>query len=136
MSKRSILLGVKGAPYESEMITSLFRIANAAVTAGHQVVVWTCGGATLLTLRSLGETKPANLLDMGTEMESAWYPSTAELVRRLIAVGEGRVRWYVCRHCMEERGAQDQIPEVKIAPPFRFLKYLEQADTSMIMGVK
>jgi sulfur relay (sulfurtransferase) complex TusBCD TusD component (DsrE family) len=128
---RTIFLVVMGAPYESELTTSLFRLVDAALDQQHRVLVWTCGGATTLTMRSLGDRKPRNPLDLDAE-----YPSTARLIRAMLARGAGRLEWYICRQCMEERGASEQVDEVKIQPPFRFLRYLEQADVCMIMGVK
>lgn len=135
-ARPSIFLGVMGAPYESELCTTLLRLVDAALRQGHPVTVWTCGGATTLTLRSLGDTKPRNLFDLGTERRDATYPSTAALVTALLTMAEGRLQWLVCRHCMEERGATDQISGVVVKPPLRFLHYRDQADTALILGVK
>ncbi|MCC5603251.1 DsrE family protein [Nostoc favosum] len=135
-SKSSIFLGVMGAPYESELCTSLLRIVDAAITQGDQVIVWTCGGATTLTQKTLSNVKPYNLLDVAADKKKTEYPSTMALIRELLEVAEGRVQWFVCRHCMEERGAIEQMEEVKVKSPFKFLHYLEQADVSMILGIK
>lgn len=134
-SPASIFLGVMGAPYESELCTTLFRLIDAALRQEHPVTVWTCGGATTLTLQTLGDTKPRNFFDLGKE-EDTTYPSTAALVKALLAVSEGRLQWFVCRQCMEERGAGDQIAEVAIKSPFKFLQYRNKADTALILGVK
>jgi len=124
-----------GAPYESELCTTIVRMVNQALLIGHDVIVWTCGGATTLTLKSLGEVKPKNLLDMamGREVD---YPSPAAVMRELLETSEGRLQWLVCRHCMEERGGGEQMAGIKIQPPFKFLEYLNRADVSLVMGVK
>ncbi len=128
---RTIFLVVMGAPYESELTTTLFRLVDAALARRHKLLVWTCGGSTTLTMRQLGESKPRNPLQLNAD-----YPSAPRLVRALLKRGDGDMQWLVCRQCMDERGAMDQIKEVGIQPPFRFLQYLEQADVCMVMGVK
>lgn len=135
-SPTSIFLGVMGAPYESEVCTTVFRLVDAALRQEHYVTVWTCGGATTLTLRTLGATKPQNFFDLARGCQHVAYPSTAALVTALLTMAEGRLQWLVCRHCMEERGATDQISGVTIISPFKFLRYRDQADTALILGVK
>ncbi len=132
----SIFIGVMGAPYESELSTTVLRLVDAAIAQGHHIVIWTCGGATSLTQRTLGVSKPRNLLELTPGKTATYYPSTAALIQGLLFTGKGRLRWYVCRHCMEERGTTDQIAEVEVKSPFRFLHHLEQADKAMILGVK
>jgi sulfur relay (sulfurtransferase) complex TusBCD TusD component (DsrE family) len=128
---QTVFFVVMGAPYESELTTSLFRMIDAALDQQHRVWVWTCGGATTLTMQSLGERKPRNPLDLDAE-----YPTTGQFVNRMLTRGDGRLEWYICRQCMEERGANEQLAGVKIQPPFRFLRYLDQADVCLVMGVK
>jgi hypothetical protein len=130
-TERRLLLVVMGSPFESDLTTTLLRLVEAALAQGHRLVVWTCGGATALTLRTMGRSKPRNPL-----RPEARYPSTARLIGGLVSRGEGRLRWYVCRQCLEERGATVQIPEVQIRPPFRFLPCLEEADVCLSLGIK
>ena len=47
-----------------------------------------------------------------------------------------RLKWFVCRYCMEERGAVHQIEEVSIKIPFTFQHYLNKADVPIVLGVK
>jgi sulfur relay (sulfurtransferase) complex TusBCD TusD component (DsrE family) len=133
---KSLFLGVMGAPYESELCTTVMRMVDEALRKGHHVTVWTCGGATTLTLQSLGESKPRNLLDLGSERGDAHYYSTAALIGELLRISEGRLQWLVCRNCMEERGALEHIAGVKIISAFKFMQCLNQADVAMVMGVK
>lgn len=135
MALKSLFFGVMGAPYESDLCTSLLRMVSEALECGHTITVWTCGGATALTRTALGETKPKNLLDL-LAGEDRSYPSTAALVGAMVRESAGRLQWLVCRHCAEERGAMDQIPEARIQPPLRFAEYLERSDVPVIMGVK
>jgi sulfur relay (sulfurtransferase) complex TusBCD TusD component (DsrE family) len=132
----SIFLGVMGAPYESELTTTLLRLVDEALHQGHQITVWTCGGATLLTHSALGRTKPRNVFDLGTTRTIHDYPSVAALITALMSAGAGRLRWYVCSHCMEERGALAQIEAVKVQAPLQFVRYLAAAEVALVMGVK
>jgi sulfur relay (sulfurtransferase) complex TusBCD TusD component (DsrE family) len=125
------LLLVMGPPYESDLTTTLLRLVEAALGAGHRIVVWTCGGATALTQRTLGASKPRNPMRPADR-----HPSTSRLVAGLVNRSGGALRWYVCRQCMDERGATAQIAEVVVQPPFRFLPCLEEADVCLSLGVK
>lgn len=129
--KKQIFIGVIGDPYESDLCTSLFRMVDAAITEGHEIVVWTCCGATSLTAEALGETKPRNLMDIGAGHAC---PSTAHIVRGLIDEADGSLRWLVCRYCAEERGVTCQIEGVQITAPFKLIQHMNQADVAMIMG--
>jgi hypothetical protein len=131
MTPHTIFLIVMGAPYESELTTTLFRLLDAALARGHRLIVWSCGASTTLTLESLGECKPRNVM-----RHEVVYPSTARLVRTMMARYGERLEWHICQQCMEERGTTGQIEGVRIQPPFRFLRYLDQADVCMSMGIK
>ena len=134
MDKKLIFLGVMGTPYQSELITSLFRIVQEALHQGHEIIVWTCGYATQLTQATV--IRRPNMFDRGTALEDTHYFATTELVKSLFDFGEERLDWYVCNYCSEERGATDQIAEVKVKVPWTFNYYLNLADVSMVLGVK
>lgn len=125
-----------GAPYESELTTTLLRLVGEALRQGHRVLVYACGGATGLTLQSLGENKPSSLHPSRVVPDQSDYPTTARLVRSLLTSGDGRLRWYVCAPCLEERGALDQMDGVFIHTPFRLVQCLARADVALVMGVK
>src|SRR5215213_9211788 len=114
---RSVFLGLIGPPYESDQLTTALRIADEAVRQEHQVTVWTRGFSTALTSAALGRTRPRN----AARWEVA-YPSTAALVAGLLEWGGDRLAWLVCRYCAEERGTLDQMPGVRIRPPYEFMR--------------
>lgn len=128
---RAILVLYMGAPYESDLATTVLRLVDAALDRGHRLTVWTCGGATTLTQRSLGAAKPRNPMALADR-----HPTTARLVAALVSKGAGRLRWLVCRQCSEERGALAQIAEVAVQAPFRFLPCVREADVCLSVGVK
>ncbi|GLV80008.1 DsrE family protein [Streptomyces hygroscopicus] len=128
--RTDVLLNLFGAPHQTDLVTSALRLATALLDRGARVQIWTCGDATRLTCAALGETKPRDYTDLGRE-----YPSTARVVRELIAGHPDRLYWYVCRFCAQERGAADQIPQVRKRAPFVFAEHVSAADKSLLMGV-
>jgi sulfur relay (sulfurtransferase) complex TusBCD TusD component (DsrE family) len=128
---RSVFLGLIGPPYESDQLTTALRIADEAVRQRHRVTVWTCGFSTTLTATSLGPAKPRNA--------QAWtvrYPSTSALAVELLEWAGGSLQWLVCRYCAEERGALDQVPQVRVRPPYEFVQRATAADVALVLGVK
>jgi hypothetical protein len=125
-----------GAPFEGEETTTLLRLVAAAVAAGLQVTVWCCRGSTLLTQSDLGPSRMRNLLEVGTGRVEREYPTTAALVEELIRDAAGRLRWLVCSHCIQERGATHQVPSVKVLSPIRYFPTLRAADVSLVLGAR
>ncbi len=125
-----VLLKVLGAPHQTELVCSLFRLAEALLDSGATVQVWTCAEATGLTRAGLGDRKPRDPAD-----RTVHHPSTAGLVRDLLAGAPGRISWYACRFCCVDRGAVEQIPEVRVRPAGRFWEHVLAADKTVVLGV-
>lgn len=126
----SIFFGMMGTPFQSETVTSLFRMVDAALRQQRNVTVWTCGHATGLSQTSM--VRPPDLF----LPDQAAGPTTADLIRSLMRKHPGRLDWLVCRYCMEERGNTQQIAEASIKIPFSFQHYLSAADIALVLGVK
>ena len=106
--RTDVLLKVLGAPHQTELVCSLFRLSAALLDSGATVQVWTCAEATGLTRAGLGDRKPRDPADRMVR-----HPSTAGLVRELLAGAPGRISWYACRFCCVDRGAiEDQFADV------------------------
>ncbi len=130
---QSLFLGLMGAPFDTDYTTSVFRLAHEALKQEKDVTIWTCGYSTTMTQTTA--IRPDNPIAAGgTEQESTY--TLSELAQSLLHKYPGQLRWYVCRYCMEERGATAQIPEVEIQLPFSFNTYLSQADQSLVFGTK
>lgn len=128
--RSDVLLAIMGAPHASDLVTSALRLIEALLDHGGRVQVWTCGYATLLTQASLGDRKPRNLVAWSHE-----YPSTAAVVRDLLESAQGRLAWYSCRFCGEERGVTGHIPQVTVRPPLKFGEHVAAANKTIFMGV-
>jgi hypothetical protein len=133
--KPSLFFGMMGTPFQTETTTSLFRMVESALAKGHRVTVWNCGYATGLSQSSLVRPRDS----FAAPEDQTHNPTTAELIQGLMrryGGGGQKLDWLVCRYCMEERGATQQIPEAKVKIPFTFQHYLSEADVSLVLGVK
>jgi sulfur relay (sulfurtransferase) complex TusBCD TusD component (DsrE family) len=128
---RSLFLGLIGPPYESDQLTTALRIADEAVRQEHRVTVWTCGYSTTLTAAALGAGKPRN-----AQTWAVRFPSTSALAADLLEWAGGALEWLVCRYCAEERGALEQMPQVRVRPPYEFVQRAVAADVALVLGVK
>lgn len=130
----AFFFGMMGTPFQSDTVTSLFRMVESALAAGHAVTVWNCGHATGLSQSTL--VRPRDFF--AGKDDTTFNPDTAQLIQGLFRRYSGRdqLQWLVCRYCMEERGASAQIAEAKVKIPFSFQHYLSAADVSLVLGVK
>jgi sulfur relay (sulfurtransferase) complex TusBCD TusD component (DsrE family) len=129
MDRPDLMLLLTGAPYASDLVTTALRLLDAVLAKGGTVRVWACGYATMLTQCSLGEVKPGNMRELGRD-----YPSTASVVRRMLADYRGQLAWDVCRFCSEERGATGHIDEVRVRSPLKIGKLAGAATKVLYIG--
>jgi sulfur relay (sulfurtransferase) complex TusBCD TusD component (DsrE family) len=122
-----LLVVLTAPPYGSDLVTTVFRLVHTALRHGATVRVWACGYATMLTRQALGQTKPANPRDWSRQ-----YPTTAALVAEL--AGEPGFGWLVCRFCANDRGADQQIPQVRMVSPFRIGELVTAAANTVYIG--
>ncbi|UYQ64822.1 hypothetical protein [Streptomyces peucetius] len=125
-----VLITLMGAPHGSDQVTSALRLTQALLERGASVQVWTCGYATLLTQRALGPDKPRNLADWNRD-----YPSTAALAEELLTAFPGRLYWYGCRFCSDDRGAAEHLPQVVLRPPAGYAANVAAAGKTILVGV-
>jgi hypothetical protein len=115
-----LALIVTGPPYGSETLGPALRLVDTALRRQAAVLVWACGYNTMLTQRSLGRVKPRNPLCWDER-----HPTTAAIVGDLLErypdepsrprPRQGGLTWYVCRFCLEDRGAGPQIDGIRLA---------------------
>lgn len=124
-----LLLVVTAAPHSNDVITSALRLAQAVLDQGKTVRMWACGYANMLTQKSHGDTKLINTRD-----PEGYYPSSAHIVREMLAANPGKFAWIACTACSAERGATDHIAEVRFRSPMRFVSTIEAADQTVFIG--
>ncbi|MEU0088764.1 hypothetical protein [Streptomyces sp. NPDC006274] len=125
-----VLITLMGAPHGSDRVTTALRLTQALLERGASVQVWTCGYATLLTQRALGPDKPRNLADWNRD-----HPSTAALAEELLNAFPGRLYWYGCRFCSDDRGAAEHLPQVVLRPPAGYAANVAAAAKTVLVGV-
>ncbi|MET9657651.1 hypothetical protein [Streptomyces sp. NPDC006510] len=128
--RTDVLVTLMGSPHGSDLFTSVLRLVEELLRQGAAVQVWACGYATMLTQEGLGESKPRNLADWSGD-----YPSTVSVIRGLLAANPGRLHWYGCRFCSDERGAVAHVPEVRLRAPSAFAENVAAADKTLFVGV-
>ena len=130
---RSLFLGLMGAPYQSDWTTTFFRLLEETLARRCDVTVWTCGNATTIT-STLMHRDPDPIHPDSPSQHCAH--SLPTLAGRFLETYPDRLRWYVCRYCMEERGATHQMLGIEVKLPFSFDTYLHQAEQALVLGIK
>jgi sulfur relay (sulfurtransferase) complex TusBCD TusD component (DsrE family) len=124
-----LLVTLTAPPYDSDVVTSVLRLLEAALRRGARVQVWACGYATSLTQRTLGDSKPPDLRDL-----RAPHPSTAAVIGGLTAAHPRTFAWHVCRFCAEDRGAADHIDGIATRSFSRYARYVAASATTVYVG--
>jgi hypothetical protein len=124
-----LLITLTAPPFASDMTTTVLRLLDATLRRGAKVQVWACGYATTLTQRSLGESKPTNVLNL-----RAVFPSTAAMIGDLLKEHPESLVWQVCRFCAEDRGALDHIDGVPLRSFSRFADRVAASATTVYIG--
>ncbi|MFC0599938.1 DsrE family protein [Streptomyces palmae] len=124
-----LLIVLTAPPHVNDALTTALRLAQAVLDQGRTVRIWACGYNTMLTQESLGDRKPAHLLD-----PRVVAPSAAAVIRGMIDASEKRLAWIVCTACSAERGAGRHIPEVRLRSDARLAATVAAADRTVYIG--
>ena len=127
----TLTIAIMDSPYESGTTTTAMRIADAAVRKGHNVNVFAYEGSVSLTMK---EQKAHPNPVKGTSVEEQKHPTTANFVAGLLATG--KVDWINCGMCVDERGAGDWIDGPRRGGPGDLLKWSDESDNTLIMGLR
>lgn len=134
-SPKTLFFGIMGSPFQSELSLSVLRMTEEALRQGNQVTVWTCGYATGLT-QSTMERDQNIFEDSGLEESDCLSLPASSVVSAMLKKYPSTLNWYVCDYCMRERGCTHQMDGVEIKIPYTFNLYLNDADISLVLGVK
>lgn len=130
---KSVFFGLMGAPYSRDWALPFFRLLTDVLERGTDVVVWTCGNATTMTSQHMQRDGDPIHSDCVSHSCSHTLP---DMARELLHAYPDTLRWYICKYCMEERGAVNHIDGVEIKLPFSFDTYVHLADQSLVFGKK
>lgn len=128
-AESDVLLVLTAAPYASDTVTTVLRLTDALLRAKAAVRVWSCGYATMLTQRVLGEAKPRDVTDLARS-----HPTTLTLVAGLLAAYPDTLSWDVCAFCSGDRGASEHLPPVRVRPSSRLAHAVAHAGKTIYIG--
>src|SRR5687767_2844300 len=103
MPSKTLTIALMDPPYESENLTTAFRILDVAARRGYNINVFAYEGASgLAFVRQTAHPNPVHGKDVAAEN----HPTTKDQVAALLAAAEtngGKVDWVNCGMCVDER---------------------------------
>jgi tRNA 2-thiouridine synthesizing protein D len=109
MSQKTFAIALMDPPYESENLTTAFRILDAMAQRGHNISVFAYEGAAGLAFaRQVAHPNPVH----GKNVAEENHPTTKDQVLALLALAEangGKVDWVNCGMCVDERGVGEFV---------------------------
>src|SRR5580700_8812427 len=135
MSKKTLTIALMDPPYESENLTTAFRILDVAARRGHAINVFAYEGASALAFaKQVPHPNPVH----GKNIAEENHPTTKDQVLALLALAEkngGKVDWVNCGMCVDERGVGD-FAAGKRGSPADFHTFCEASDNVLTIATK
>ena len=136
MSKTTIAVALMDAPYESENLTTAFRILDAAARRGYDLNVFAYEGASALAFtKQVPHPNPVH----GKNLAEENHPTTKDQVAALVAAAEasgGKVDWINCGMCVDERGVNEFVPGTRRGSPADFQAFTDASDNTLVIPTK
>ncbi|MBI2374788.1 MAG: DsrE family protein [Deltaproteobacteria bacterium] len=136
MTKKTLTFALMDPPYESENVTTAFRILDVAARRGHDINVFAYEGAAALAFaRQLQHPNPVH----GKNVAEENHPTTKDQVSGLLATAEkngGKVQWVNCGMCADERGIHEFAPGTRRGSPADFHAFVEASDNLLVVPTK
>ena len=136
MSKKTLTIALMDPPYESENLTTAFRILDAAARRGHTINVFAYEGSSALTFsKQAPHPNPVH----GKSVAEENHPTTKDQVAALLALAEkssGKVDWVNCGMCVDERGVAESIAGTRRGSPADFHAFCEASDNVFVIPTK
>jgi sulfur relay (sulfurtransferase) complex TusBCD TusD component (DsrE family) len=136
MSAKTITIALMDPPYESENLTTAFRLLDALARRGHNINVFTYEGASALAfVKQAPHPNPVHGKDLAAEN----HPTTKDQVAALLASAEqsgGKVDWVNCGLCVDERGVNEFVPGTRRGSPADFHAFAEASDNVLVIPTK
>jgi len=136
MSQKTFAIALMNPPYESENLTTAFRILAAMAQRGHKINVFTYEGASALAFaKQAPHPNPVH----GKNLAEENHPTTKDQVAALLACAEahgGKVDWVNCGMCVDERGVGEFVAETRRGSPADFYSFVEAADNVLAIPTR
>jgi tRNA 2-thiouridine synthesizing protein D len=136
MSKKTLTIALMDPPYESENLTTAFRILETAARRGHDINVFAYEGAAALAFsKQTAHPNPVH----GKNLVEENHPTTKDQVAALLALAQesgGKVDWVNCGMCVDERGAVEFVAGTRRGSPADFDNFSEASDNVLVIPTK
>jgi tRNA 2-thiouridine synthesizing protein D len=135
-TKKTLAFALMDAPYESENLTTAFRLMAVAARRGHDIKVFAYEGAAALAFaRQTPHPNPVH----GKNLAEENHPTTKDQVAALLASAEkhgGHVDWVNCGMCVDERGVGEFVAGTRRGSPADFHAFTEASDGVLVIPTK
>jgi tRNA 2-thiouridine synthesizing protein D len=135
MSQKTFAIALMDPPYESENLTTAFRILSAMAQRGHNINVFAYEGAAALAFAAQApHPNPVH----GKSLAEENHPTTKDQVAALLAFAAangGKVDWVNCGMCVDERGVREFVAGRR-GSPADFHAFCEASDNVLAIPSK
>ena len=136
MAKTILTIALMDPPYESENLTTAFRILDVAARRGYHLNVFAYEGAAgLAFVRQTPHPNPVH----GKTVAEENHPTTKDQVAALLAAAAqsgGTVDWVNCGMCVAERGVNAFGPGTRRGGPADLHTFVEASDNVLVIPTK
>jgi tRNA 2-thiouridine synthesizing protein D len=133
---KTFTIALMDPPYESENLTTAFRLMDALARRGHNINVFGYEGSSGLAFtRQAPHPNPVHGKDVAQEN----HPTTKDQVAALLALAAGKgakVDWVNCGMCVDERGVGEFVPGTRRGSPADFHAFCEASDNVLVIPTK
>src|SRR3954467_8198106 len=120
MSTKTLTFALMDPPYESENLTTAFRLLDIAARRGLKINVFAYEGASGLAFAK--QTPHPNPVH-GKNVAEENHPTTKDQITALLALAAengGKVDWVNCGMCVDERGVGEFVANTRRGSPADF----------------
>lgn len=136
MSKKTFTIALMDPPYESENLTTAFRILDAIARRGHNLSVFAYEGASALAFtKQAAHPNPVH----GKNLAEENHPTTKDQVAALLALAEkngAKLDWVNCGMCVDERGVGEFVAGTRRGSPADLHAATEASDNLLVIPTK
>jgi tRNA 2-thiouridine synthesizing protein D len=136
MSKKTLTIALMDPPYESENLTTAFRILAVAARRGYDINVFAYEGAAALAFTR--QSPHPNAIH-GKDLAEENHPTTKDQVAALLAeAGKngGKLDWVNCGLCVDERGVNEFVAGTRRGSPADFHTFVETSDNVLVIPTR
>ena len=135
-TKKTLTFALMDPPYESENLTTAFRLLEIAARRGYAINVFAYEGACALAFaKQAPHPNPVH----GKNVADENHPTTKDQVAALLACAEengGKVDWVNCGMCVDERGVGEFVPGTRRGSPADLHAFTEASDNVLVIATK